>query len=111
MTSGYSNAATWLQHISGQRPEDSLDKKDASQDPILRDLRSITDLETQNKMELNQPPPKNNLRNVSEPHKMVQQQFQQQPKPKFVAHKDPVRSKTKKDKGSSNRLGDNLHMA
>jgi hypothetical protein len=34
-----------------------------------------------------------------------------QPKPKFVAHKDPTRGKKEKVKTNSNRLGNQLHMA
>jgi hypothetical protein len=34
-----------------------------------------------------------------------------QPKPKFVSHKAPHKSKGHKDKKGSNRLGEQLHMA
>ena len=53
------------------------------------------------------PPPKNSSRNdrMSSETRVVNQ-----PKPKFVAHKDPTKSKKQKAKKTSNRLGNQLHM-
>jgi|EP00970_Alexandrium_tamarense_P004108 hypothetical protein len=107
MTSGFSTAASWLQHISGQNPNasDLSTKKDVANDPILRDLRAMKDTEVQEGL-FSHPPPKKNLRN--ENHNMM---AQQQPKPKFVAHKDPTKGRKGKSKVQSNRLGNELHMA
>ena len=103
-TAGYSTAASWLQHISGQNPKADISKKDESSDPILRDLRSMKDAETQDKMN-SLPPPRQDLRNEG------RARVQQQPKPKFVAHKDPTKGRKGKEKVVSNRLGNELHMA
>ena len=52
------------------------------------------------------PHPKNSSRNdrMSETRQTIQ------PKPKFVAHKDPTKGKKQKAKKTSNRLGNHLHM-
>lgn len=58
-------------------------------------------------MALQRPPPKNSARN----EKMTDTRVLRQPKPKFVAHKDPTKGKKEKAKTTSNRLGNQLHMA
>jgi len=57
------------------------------------------------------PPPKNSSRNdkMSETHPGYCNKMGQ-PKPKFVAHKDPTKGKKQKAKKASNRLGNHLHM-
>mmetsp|Transcript_40280 Transcript_40280/g.68703 ORF Transcript_40280/g.68703 Transcript_40280/m.68703 type:complete len:109 (-) Transcript_40280:15-341(-) len=108
MTAGFSTAANWLQNISGPNAHNQIEKKDESNDPVLRDLRAMKDDETKDGVH-SLPPPKYDNRvaggrsNVPMP--------QQQPKPKFVAHKDPTRARKGKDKAKSNRLGNELHMA
>ena len=52
------------------------------------------------------PPPKNSPRN----DRMSETRLMRQPKPKFVAHKDPTKGKKQKEKTKSNRLGNQLHM-
>eukprot|EP00579_Thalassiosira_antarctica_P000508 CAMPEP_0201868634 /NCGR_PEP_ID=MMETSP0902-20130614/2430_1 /ASSEMBLY_ACC=CAM_ASM_000551 /TAXON_ID=420261 /ORGANISM="Thalassiosira antarctica, Strain CCMP982" /LENGTH=101 /DNA_ID=CAMNT_0048393993 /DNA_START=181 /DNA_END=486 /DNA_ORIENTATION=+ len=97
MTTGFSTAADWLQ-INNQ-----IEKKDASKDPILRDLRVMKDVETRDGVHN---APKYNARGVGNCAVPMQlRSKQQQPKPKFVAHKDPTPSKKGKDKVKSNRLG------
>mmetsp|Transcript_22933 Transcript_22933/g.32781 ORF Transcript_22933/g.32781 Transcript_22933/m.32781 type:complete len:108 (+) Transcript_22933:448-771(+) len=107
MTSGYSNAAGWLQQISGVDPQANYVDKDAK-DPILQDLRNMKDAETKDD---NLPLPRRSSRtsgrNVA--HNGVAH-MQQQPKPKFVAHKVATRAKKGKGKVVSNRLGGE-HMA
>ncbi len=109
MTTGFSTAATWLQNISGSHPEDQVDKKDDAHDPILQDLRAMQDAETKDGGR-SLPPPRVDSRNFRNAAHTGGAHLQQQPKPKFVAHKDPTRGKKGKDKASSDRLGGN-HMA
>ena len=54
------------------------------------------------------PPPKEVMRDNAAPARHVMPQMQ--PKPKFVAHKDPTKGRKGKDKAVSNRLGGE-HMA
>lgn len=105
MTTGFSMAATWLENISGANPKEHV-KDDDAKDPILQDLRAMKDAETKEKGAIHSLPPPRHDQGRAPAH------LQQQPKPKFVAHKDPVRGKTKKGKESttSDRLGGN-HMA
>jgi len=104
MTSGFSTAATWLQHISGQNPNTQVipSKKEIANDPVLRDIRAMKDTEIKAGV-FNQPPPRKEA-------KGDKFHVQQQPKPKFVAHKDPVKGRKEKEKTTSNRLGGE-HMA
>mmetsp|Transcript_30883 Transcript_30883/g.65277 ORF Transcript_30883/g.65277 Transcript_30883/m.65277 type:complete len:110 (-) Transcript_30883:249-578(-) len=104
MTTGFSTAANWLKDISGSDPSDQLSKKDDAHDPIIRDLRAMKDEETKHAVRV---PPRldshggrDAAAQTRNPHIQVQQ-----PKPKFVAHKDPTKSKKGKGKVSSNRLG------
>lgn len=107
MTSGYSNAVGWLQQISGVDPQANYADKEAK-DPILSDLHDMKDAETSARA---LPPPRRSARlsgrNGAHPGVPL---MQQQPKPKFVAHKAPTRAKKGKGKVSSNRLGGE-HMA
>lgn len=103
MTTGFSTAANWLRDISGSDPNAQIDKKDDAVDPVLRDLREMKDAETKGGVYA-MPPPRQDVRGMN------LNRVQQQPKPKFVAHKDPTRGKKGKDKASSDRLGGN-HMA
>ncbi|KAL3760086.1 hypothetical protein ACHAWU_006634 [Discostella pseudostelligera] len=107
----YSTAANWLEAISGTRPNTQVIKKDETKDPILRDLRVMKDTETR-ETRSHLPPPRNrgDLPNGRNAAHVGGAHLQQQPKPKFVAHKDPTRGKVRKEKGSSDRLGGN-HMA
>jgi hypothetical protein len=107
-TRGYADAAGWLQQISGVDPQANYTDKDAK-DPILRDLREMKDAETDatNNLPLPRRSPRISGRNSA--HNNISH-MQQQPKPKFVAHKDPTRAKKGKDKVVSNRLGGE-HMA
>ncbi|KAL3800432.1 hypothetical protein HJC23_011669 [Cyclotella cryptica] len=103
MTSGFSTAATWLQHISGQNPTQVIpSKKEIANDPVLRDLRAMKDTEIKAGV-FDQPPPRKEVRGDK-------LHVQQQPKPKFVAHKDPTKGRKGKEKATSNRLGGE-HMA
>ena len=103
MTTGFSTAADWLQNISGSNANTQIEKKDDSKDPVLRDLRVMQDEETRDGRNN---PPRYDARGVGNcPVPMQLRSKQQQPKPKFVAHKDPTPSKKGKDKGKSNRLG------
>mmetsp|Transcript_6246 Transcript_6246/g.15547 ORF Transcript_6246/g.15547 Transcript_6246/m.15547 type:complete len:107 (-) Transcript_6246:223-543(-) len=106
MTTGFSMAATWLKDISGSAPGDQIAKKDDAHDPILRDLRAMKDAEMKDGVH-SLPPPRHDARG-REPNRG--ERLYHQPKPKFVAHKDPTRGKKGKDKASSDRLGGN-HMA
>ena len=56
------------------------------------------------------PPPKNSARNERMSKRRRETSLMQQPKPKFVAHKDPTKGKKDKAKKTSNRLGNHLHM-
>eukprot|EP00579_Thalassiosira_antarctica_P002143 CAMPEP_0201871134 /NCGR_PEP_ID=MMETSP0902-20130614/4124_1 /ASSEMBLY_ACC=CAM_ASM_000551 /TAXON_ID=420261 /ORGANISM="Thalassiosira antarctica, Strain CCMP982" /LENGTH=111 /DNA_ID=CAMNT_0048397037 /DNA_START=261 /DNA_END=596 /DNA_ORIENTATION=+ len=110
MTTGFSTAADWLQNISGPNANTQIEKKDESKDPILRDLRVMKDEETRDGRNN---PPKYDTRGVGNRNAQVPLQLSskmQQPKPKFVAHKNPTPSKKGKDKAKSNRLGNDLHM-
>jgi hypothetical protein len=109
MTAGYSTAANWLEHISGSKPNDQVVKKDESKDPILRDLRVMKDTETKEGLR-SFPPPRLDRPNGRNAAHVGVAHSQQQPKPKFVAYKDPTRGKQRKEKSSSDRLGGN-HMA
>ena len=98
-------AAAWLQHISGPTPNLQVDKKDLG---ILRDLRAMKDAETKDgvhSLPLLRHDSRSRRRNVTRIGRAHMQQQQQQPKPKFVAHKDPTRGKKRKDEVKSNRLG------
>ena len=110
MPSGYSTAAGWLQQISGADPQQAYMNRNEAKDPVLRDLRDMKDTETKDGCS-DRPPPRRsqriNARNAA--HNGVSH-MQHQPKPKFVAHKDPTRGKKGKDKAVSNRLGGE-HMA
>lgn len=106
MTSGFSTAATWLSNITGQQPIPSPTKKELAKDPIIRDLHAMKSAEVKNGVfETRAPPNKTKIRGGGEVNRM-----NMQPKPKFVAHKDPVKGKGRKDKAVSNRLGGE-HMA
>ncbi|KAL3779786.1 hypothetical protein ACHAW5_005613 [Stephanodiscus triporus] len=110
MTTGFSMAANWLENISGPNPnKDQVAKKDEGKDPILRDLHAMKDAETKEKGGAFPPVPKHDRDN-----RAPARHLQQQPKPKFVAHKDPVRGKKKgggkESHSTSDRLGGN-HMA
>eukprot|EP01083_Nonionella_stella_P040262 109384_1 len=104
MSAGFSTAANWLRDISGSDPNTQIDKKDDTLDPVLRDLRDMKDAETKGGVHAMPPPRHHTDAGGMNPSKM------RQPKPKFVAHKDPTRGKKGKDKSSSDRLGGN-HMA
>ena len=91
-------AADWLQNISPSA-NNTLEKKNQI-DPILRDLRAMKDEETKGGVHLS-PPPKYNSRGVVN----ARAPMPNQPKPKFVSHKDPTRGKKGKTKVQSNRLG------
>jgi len=105
MTSAFPTATTWLSHISGQNPIPTPTKKELSKDPIIRDLHAMKDTEVKAGVFRN-PPPKHN-RMYEKHHTQMQPQ---QPKPKFVSHKDPVKGRKEKVIGKSNRLGGE-HMA
>mmetsp|Transcript_12005 Transcript_12005/g.22856 ORF Transcript_12005/g.22856 Transcript_12005/m.22856 type:complete len:110 (+) Transcript_12005:302-631(+) len=109
MSTGFSNAADWLSNITGPNAHTQIEKKDDARDPILRDLRDMKDAETKGGV-YTLPPPKYERRLLggAQPKYMAQLH---QPKPKFVAQKDPTRGKKGKNKAKSNRLGNDLHMA
>lgn len=112
--SGFSTAANWLQHISGQSANDQVQTKDDAHDPVLRDLREMQDAETKAGGGAHAlPPPRPDGRGAAGRNAAHSggAHVQQQPKPKFVAHKDPTRAKKGKDKAKSNRQGNELHMA
>jgi len=109
MTTGFSTAANWLRDISGSNPSDQASKKDDSNDPVLRDLRSMKDAETSGGVH-SLPPPRTDSRGGRNAAHNGGAHLQHQPKPKFVAHKDPTRGKKGKEKMPSDRLGGN-HMA
>eukprot|EP01083_Nonionella_stella_P018314 51050_1 len=115
MTTGFSIAADWLQNISGPNANSQIEKKDDAHDPVLRDLRAMKDDEIKaggGTAALSPPRiEERGGRNAAFAAKGASARMQQQPKPKFVAHKDPTRSKKGKDKAKSNRLGNELHMA
>mmetsp|Transcript_16558 Transcript_16558/g.30051 ORF Transcript_16558/g.30051 Transcript_16558/m.30051 type:complete len:107 (-) Transcript_16558:248-568(-) len=95
--------AAWLQHISGPTPNLQVDKKDLG---ILRDLRAMKDAETKDgvhSLPLLRHGSRSRTRNVTRIGRAHMQQ--QQPQPKFVAHKDPTRGKKRKDEVKSNHLG------
>mmetsp|Transcript_22576 Transcript_22576/g.39732 ORF Transcript_22576/g.39732 Transcript_22576/m.39732 type:complete len:103 (+) Transcript_22576:281-589(+) len=97
MTTGFSTAADWLQN------NNQIEKMDASKDPVLRDLRIMKDEETRDGRNN---PPRYDAPGVGNcPVPMQLRSKQQQPKPKFVAHKDPTRGKKRKDEVKSNHLG------
>ncbi|KAL7504050.1 hypothetical protein ACHAXN_001765 [Cyclotella atomus] len=102
MISGFSTAANWLTQITGNEPIITPSKKDLSKDPIIRDLHAMKSQEIKAGV-FEMPPPKHT-------HQREVNRINQQPKPKFVAHKDPTKGKTRKEKVSSNRLGGE-HMA
>jgi hypothetical protein len=102
MTSGFSTAASWLSHISGQNPIPAPSKKELSKDPIIRDIHAMKDNEIKAGV-FAMPPPKQS-------HQNQVNRNPQQPKPKFVSHKTPVKAKERKAKAVSDRLGGE-HMA
>lgn len=108
MPSGYSTAAGWLQSISGADPQASYKNRDDAKDPVLRDLRDMKDTERKDGPDL--PPPRRSQRNQRNAAHNGVSHMQNQPKPKFVAHKEPTRGKKGKNKVASNRLGGE-HMA
>lgn len=97
MSTGFSTAAGWLQNISGAdnnaNPNDN-DKKE--KDPIIRDLQSMKDQETRNGVHDAPKAPRHE--NRARAHESNGPRIQ--PKPKFVAHKEPTRGKKGKDKAS-----------
>mmetsp|Transcript_3427 Transcript_3427/g.7128 ORF Transcript_3427/g.7128 Transcript_3427/m.7128 type:complete len:117 (-) Transcript_3427:31-381(-) len=116
MTAGFSTAADWLSNISGPNARQQISKKDESyDDPILRDLRDMQDAERRAGVHSITPPKHDGrgagLNRGAAIGARAQNVAQQQPKPKFVAHKDPTRGKKRKEKVKSNRLGNHLHMA
>mmetsp|Transcript_25459 Transcript_25459/g.40046 ORF Transcript_25459/g.40046 Transcript_25459/m.40046 type:complete len:122 (+) Transcript_25459:68-433(+) len=75
-------------------------------------LHSATSNQNQSNMVSLPPPrftPTNNKNHKNNAHAAAHGQHQ--PKPKFVAHKNPTQGKKGKEKVSSNRLGNVLHMA
>eukprot|EP01083_Nonionella_stella_P269626 912535_1 len=110
MSAGFSTAADWLQNISGPNANNQVDKKDDAHDPVLQDLRAMQDAETKDGGR-SLPPPRVDGRNLRNAAHTGGAHLQQQPKPKFVAHKDPTRGKKGKSAAKSNRLGNELHMA
>ena len=102
MTLGFATAADFLGGTVTQ-----VEKKDEHNDPILRDLREMKDTETKH----NAPPPlrydQKGVTSGFNPRSLNSKL--QQPKPKFVAHKEP-KGRKNKGKTSSDRLGGN-HMA
>ena len=106
VTSGYSNAVGWLQQISGVDPQANYADKGAK-DPVLVDLHDMKDAET---IARALPPPRRSARLSGRNAHNGVPLMQQQPKPKFVAHKAPTKAKKGKGKVSSNRLGGE-HMA
>ena len=86
-----------------QEPITAPSKKDLAKDPIIRDLHAMKDNEVKAGV-FDMPPPKH----ADNYHKL--NRTNQQPKPKFVAHKDPHKGKGQKEKAVSNRLGGD-HMA
>ena len=102
MTLGFATAADFLGGTVAQ-----VEKKDEHNDPILRDLRVMKDTETKH----NAPPPlrydQKGVTSGFNPRSLNSKL--QQPKPKFVAHKEP-KGRKNKGKTSSDRLGGN-HMA
>eukprot|EP01083_Nonionella_stella_P036048 98374_1 len=103
-TAGFSTAADWLSNISGPNAEQQISKVDESKDPILRDLRSMKDAETKANA-ASAPKYVDPPRNDARAHNAAHTTALRQPKPKFVAHKDPTKGKGRKDKKGSNRLG------
>ncbi|KAL7537835.1 hypothetical protein ACHAXR_008108 [Thalassiosira sp. AJA248-18] len=103
MTTGFSTAATWLENISGPNANTDIAKKDEANDPVLRDLRAMKDEETKDGVH-SFAPPRHDSRGVDGRNVVTRglNSKTQQPKPKFVAHKDPTRGKKGKDKASSN---------
>lgn len=89
--------------VFSQEPITAPSKKDLAKDPIIRDLHAMKDHEVKAGV-FDMPPPKH----TDNYHK--QNRMNQQPKPKFVAHKDPHKGKGQKEKVVSNRLGGD-HMA
>ena len=108
MTSGYSNAAGWLQQISGVDPQANYKDKDAK-DPVLQDLHAMKDAETKDEGHLPVPRRSPRISGKNAAHDGVSN-MRLQPKPKSVAHKPPIRAKKGKGKAVSNRLGGD-HMA
>ena len=105
MTTG---SASWLENISGTNPKEHVVKKDAK-DPILQDLHAMKDAETKERGGVHSlPPPR--IDHGDAPRQLHHRQMQHQPKPKFVAHKVPVKAKTKKGKEESSAR-DRGHMA
>jgi hypothetical protein len=101
MISGFSTAANWLTQITGNEPIITPSKKDLAKDPVIRDLHAMKSQEIKAGV-FAMPPPKHHQKEVN--------RINQQPKPKFVAHKDPTTGKMRKEKAASNRLGGD-HMA
>ena len=105
MTAGFSMAADWLGHISGSTPRIVVTKDPI--DPILRDLHAMQDEETRDGAR-SYPPPRHDASRAAAYGALPPPKHNSkahQPKPKFVAHKDPTRGKKGKDKVQSNRLG------
>ncbi|KAL9183083.1 hypothetical protein ACHAXT_004870 [Thalassiosira profunda] len=108
MTTGFSTAATWLQNVSGADPN-AVEPKDEHKDPVLRDLRAMQDAERIDGAH-QLPPPRHDSRGGRNAAHTGGAHLQQQPKPKFVAHKAPTSGKKGKAPAESNRLGGH-HMA
>ena len=93
----FSMAADWLGNIAGIHPS-NIEKIDATKDPVVRDLKRMQDDATlQTKL------PASKYQHQQKHHSNKGQPLNQ-PKPKFVAHKQPKVNKSK-DKAQSNRLG------
>ena len=95
MSSGFSTAAGWLQNISGADNNANINDKKEEKDPIIRDLQSMKDQETRNGVHEPKVPRHENRARAHESNGP-----RIQPKPKFVAHKEPTRGKKGKDKAS-----------
>ena len=112
MTTGFSTAATWLQNVAGHDNVAEADKKTVHNDPVLRDLREMKDQETKDVTNA-LPPPKHGYNTRQSGRNAAHSggaHIQNQPKPKFVAHKNPTQGKKGKAPKESNRLGGH-HMA
>ena len=110
--STYTTAANWLGNIVGTNPNNQVVQHDDHKDPVVRDLRDICEEETKHMQHAQAPRYDSkgvNNNQANGPGINGRAYFQQQPKPKFVAHKEPKKGKDKGSK-SSDRLGGN-HMA
>jgi len=117
-SAGFSTVANWLQNIPGPNANNQVNKKDDAHDPILHDLCALKDDEIKahaGTAAISAPRYRSRrgggVRGYANSggQSAATDSDVHQPKPKFVAYKDPTRGKKGKSAAKSNHLGNKLY--